>query len=170
MQNDDTFPFEVAYDHLAHQILRAWPETGAKTEIAPQVLLVMLDDSATAVEVAAPLSWPVDMLFGSSGGKRLLGQMIGEAIDILPHDGCLALVSEAWVKVIKDRADADLTTSLADDPQAAEAVSLFLYRPGQTCLGNLPIGPGRSLSYAPLQRGNGWDGPLAMHPDAQGKA
>lgn len=135
------YPFAAVYDYFAKTMV----ERGLLTDpLLPAMFLVGTKNG----EVDLVESLPVAHLFGSNGGKEHLGQILRAMMPKLPPFCCMVVISEAWQKTTPH--DAPRPQDLSDDPDAVEVVVIMLHRGDETVTGALPIGPGRTLRYAPL--------------------
>jgi len=177
MKKNDPFPYEVVYEHFARRALEVGLPPNA--EHPPMLLLVKVaGDKLVDIE-----TFPDASVFFVTGerGKAILGRFLRGVVPTLPSDVCLVLISEAYTrKMVAEPGDspekirAQAPADLSQDPEAIEVLSFQIYRPGAQRVGYLPIGPGRTLQYKPLE-----DPHAAIHgrlaaeptrPDYEGKA
>lgn len=141
------FPFELVFDHFAKRLDGRVVLEGSWE---PTLYLVFLPGG----DIDHVEALPVAQFFESNQGKAQLGARIRRVLADLPATACLVLTSEAWqrtVQVVPGMPSRhDRSKSLEHDPEAQDILTFQLYhRTGQRT-GALPIGPGRVVSYQPL--------------------
>jgi len=146
------FPFEAVYDKLARFMI----DKGLPQEDMPAALFVAkIIDGEPEFDLGPPIS----SLMNSRSGKLVLNRLIGTIVTALPDDMCVVFLSEAYLRGIKiedgqdyEQARAALPAMLKDDPESQEVMMINIFRRGENRTGSLPIGPNRTLTYAPLNK------------------
>lgn len=167
---DKPFPFDVAYKHIAHQIMvRGLPRNSI---LEPTVTLIHVKNGSVVKAQEAP---DMARMFDTNQGKATIGRFIGAVVNgpRLPdgYDFCVVVATEAYtimaeaneksVSEVAAALKAGMKGGISDHPDAIEVVSIMVHHRTGSKAGFLNINSDRSLTYQPLQEGVGVGGRLS---------
>lgn len=149
-------PFELAYRHIASQILeQGLPEKGI---FEPSATLVFIQHGKVYMETKLP---DIPHLFNSNGGKAMLGQAIHEMLSVPQDDDTkdlfIVVAAEAYIQTVDRSSDKPITLddairerkkfpkSLAHHPNSVEVVSIMLHHRKALRMGSMLITAERNL-------------------------